>query len=184
MEKLERKILNWIEDPKKFSKNPVFFTTNFFPEKMPTAHLNLRTLKCIKKNELSKDEITIYMFWLCERSNEVCVEGIIHTGHDFSAAGEVVDLNINVPLNRENASDTFCVLIYEVDMPALLDFHDPIGLASFHQNQGIAVYDGDFRKVEIPRVYSFQYDSMAEVDFDAGLDGNYKLSINIKKDNK
>ncbi len=179
MNKLQRRIMGWIEDPSKYIKYPEIYSARKLPEPAPESCLNIKSLSCIRKNEISDDEIVILMYWLCGSDQEVSIEGVIHLGHDYKTEGDRYDININIDLAQNGEKDTFCIMVYEEDMPILLDPHDPIGMVTFHKNQGISVYKGDFRNVTSPMTYAYTYNTPNQIDLDAEADGCYRLEYSL-----
>lgn len=179
MSDLQQRIKGWLVNPKRFLSQPSLSRANKLPENIAEVNLNLDSLSCVRKNEISADEITILGFWLIGRDDEVSIEGVILTGSKFKSAGDRFDVNLCIPIIPNAESATFCFMVYEEDAPILLDSHDPIGLVTFHQNAGINVYSGDFRAVDNPRSFAFDFKSGQEAVLGEKGDGCYKLNYHF-----
>ncbi len=118
------------------------------------------------------------MFWVENKQGKLHIPGIMILSDDFSSEGEVHKLDINLMFDKKNILDIFFLMMYEEDNPMLLDFHDPIGLIAFYQNQQFAVYSGNYNQPELPKFYSFNNEH--EIKLDSGSNGEYHILLNVK----
>ncbi|BFM18094.1 hypothetical protein R50073_42770 [Maricurvus nonylphenolicus] len=179
MSELKNRIEKWLVNPRKFISTPVISSASRAVHESKDVSLQLKSLSCVRKNEASKDEVVILGFWLFEDNDSIVIDGIIHLGNEFSEEGEVFSMNLSIPLTCDSNKATFCFMVYEEDAPILLDPHDPIGLAAFHQNSSVSVYKGDFREEINPLTYALNISKSNEIEFDAGDNGCYRLSYGI-----
>ena len=180
MSNLQKRIEKWLLDPTRYTTPVSLSRSNKLPEDISQVFLNLKSLTCIRKNEITADEIVILCFWLLKKEESTSIEGIIHLGNDFKTEGEVFELGLNIPITRNDNDATFCILVYEGDMPILLDPHDPIGLVTFHQNGGLSVYKGDFRQIQFPLTSPFRFSKINESEFNTERDGCYRLKYKLE----
>jgi len=180
MSKLKKRIEKWLVDPNRYISLPSLPRSKKLPEDISEVFLNLKSLTCIRKNEVSADEIAILCFWLVNKDDAITIEGIIHQVNKFKKEGEVYELGLNIPIIPNNNQATFCLMIYEEDIPILFDPHDLLGLVTFHQNGGIAVYKGDFRKTQSFLTRPFKFSKVNEFEFGAESNGSYRLKYKIE----
>jgi len=148
--------------------------------RIPPCSQNLKRLKCLKKNEISKDEIFTVIFQAVSENREsVIIPSIIQIRHDFKKAGDIFDMNIRIPMSDIALDKVFFIMIYEKDNPALFDPDDPIGLIAFYSNGVIAAYSGNFYNFPKPGTYEFSYDQDLDITLDAGNDGKYLITIDL-----
>ena len=181
MNKLKQRIEKFLVDSRKYLSSPSLSISNKLSANISEVFLKIKSLSCIRKNELSTDEIVILGFWLLEHNGEINIEGIIHLSHKFSEEGEEFTIGLTIPLIPDRDNATFCFMVYEKDIPILFDQHDPIGLVTFHQNGSTSVYQGDFRSNEHPLTYAFNFSRSNEIELDAGDDGCYRLKYTLSK---
>ncbi len=143
--------------------------------------LALKEFKCIRKNEMSKDEIRINMFWAEYKNGGWHIPGIIASPDTFSSESETHKLHLNMKFERKSLRDVFFLMIYEEDNPMLLDAHDPIGLIAFFQNQTFKVYSGDMNQLKIP--VSHSYNGEHNIKFDADSKGEYEIFLEVNTHN-
>ncbi len=179
MSDLKQRIENWLVNPRKFISTPSISSSARIIQDGKDVRLLLKSMSCVRKNEISKDEIVILGFWLLENNETISIDGIIHLGNDFTEEGEVFSMNLSIPLGCDSDRATFCFMVYEEDTPILLDPHDPIGLAAFHKNSTVSVYKGDFRVKNDPLAYALTISESNEIEFDAGDNGCYRLSYGV-----
>ena len=181
MSNLQKQIEKWLVNPEKFLSQPSLSRANILSENISEVFLNLESLTCIRKNELSADEIVILSFWITPQGENAVIEGIIRTRSNYKDVGEQYELNMSIPMIPMVDGAVFCFMVYEEDMPVLLDPHDPIGMVAFHQNGSISIYAGDFRQIETPLTYPFNFKSSQEIELDANSDGCYRLKYCLSK---
>ena len=181
MKDLKKRIAKWLVDPTKYAVNPTLPISGRLPQDTASVALRLQSLACRRKNERSTDEIVVLCFWLLERDGEPSIEGVIHLKNNFNQQGDTYPINLSIPMLTEEHDGTFCVMVYEEDIPALFEAHDPIGLVTFHSSGAVSVYKCDYRDMQEPLVRPFQFESKVEIELDASDDGCYLLDYVIHR---
>ncbi len=148
----------------------------------PECTLNIKQLKCIKKNEISKDEIKIAMFWAENSTQEdIVIPGVISVRHDFGKVGDIYHMKMLFPMADSEPGKVFFIMVFEKDNPELLDPDDPIGLIAFYNNQVIAAYSGNYFNLPKPVTYANPYNKDMDITLDAGNNGKYCLTVNMER---
>ena len=140
--------------------------------------LRVESLECVRKNELSKDEISLLFLWSTTGGE---LSGLVTRDFEFSGSGEVQPVKSELQLNRLSDGDVLIVLLYERDTPPL-EPHDPIGAISLFPNETYAVFPGDFRKPARPEPVRLGVGRPFDVLLDAGRDGAYRLTFHISRE--
>ncbi|MCP4112608.1 MAG: hypothetical protein GY749_44965 [Desulfobacteraceae bacterium] len=147
----------------------------------PECTLNIKQLECVKKHEISKDEIKIAMFWAENSAREgLVIPGVISVRHDFEKVGDIYSMNMYIPMADSEPGKVFFIMVFEKDNPELLDQDDPIGLIAFHSNQVIAAYSGSYINLPKPSTCANPYNKNLDITLNAGNNGKYCLMVNIE----
>jgi len=139
--------------------------------------LQIESLQCVRKNELSKDEISLLLLW---STTEGQVSGLVTREFEFSRADEVQPVKFELQLDRLSNGEVLILLLYERDAPPM-DPHDPIGAISIFPNETYAVFIGDFRKPSHPEPIRLSTGRPFEVLLDAGRNGAYQLALHVSR---
>jgi len=127
MKDLKKRIAKWLVDPSRYAVNPILPVSGRLPQDIASVALRLQSLACRRKNEHSTDEIVVLCFWLLERDGEPSIEGVIHLKNNFNQQGDTYPINLSIPMLTEERDGTFCVMVYEEDIPALMMLMIPLG---------------------------------------------------------
>ncbi len=139
--------------------------------------LHVESLECVRKNELSKDEISLLFLWSTTGGE---LSGLVTRDFEFGRSDEVQPVNSELQLDRLSDGNVLIVLLYERDAPPL-DPHDPIGAISIFPNESYAVFPGDFRKPSRPEPARLSFGRPFEVLLDAGRNGAYRLALHVSR---
>lgn len=138
--------------------------------------LTLKSIKCVRKNEISHDEIKLHLFWV---SQDGSISRMFDAAYLFKEEGDKQEICTDMELNYSAQNNILCLVIYEEDTPALLDQHDLIGVVAFFPRLQVIAFGGNNIKQSKPVRQNLKPNKLKEITLDAISKGRYRVDVVI-----